>query len=89
MSAKKQLIEALQREGFTVKYADDEILKAEVTDSLMPGWMVRIDEACCRTGDTTLLLVSKDGEHIKGYGDNWKEALEDIFFMYHCMAKED
>ena len=83
MSDKMALINNLKEEGYSVEHYKQGEFK--ITDPEMKGWAVYIKDGYFGT-ELKLILTSQDGFQSKAYDEGqWKDALNDLFFMYHCM----
>ena len=83
MSDKMALINNLKEEGYSVEHYRQGEFK--VTDTKVKGWMVYISDGYIGN-ELKLILTAKDDMQNKVYDEgHWKDALNDIFFMYHCM----
>lgn len=83
MSDKMALINKLKEEGYSIEHCEQG--KFKVTDTKVKGWTVYISDSYI-VNELKLILTTKDEMQNKVYDEgHWKEAMNDIFFMYHCM----
>lgn len=85
------LVKSLINEDYTLtqrpKVTNAQRVVYRVTDSKQPDWSCFLVYEDFPEGKK-IVLTSGDGCSSKVYEENeWKNVLDDIFFMYHCMRK--
>lgn len=85
------LVKSLINEDYTLtqrpKVTDAQRVVYRVTDSKTTDWSCFLVYEDFPEGKK-IVLTSGDGFISKVYKeDAWKDTLDDIFFMYHCMKK--
>ena len=86
------LVKSLINEGYNMspqKIIDyTEAARYLITNDNLCNWSCSIVSLLRRDGSRGIILESGDGFQSKVYEDgDWKDCLDNIFFMYHCLVK--
>lgn len=80
------LMNALIDEGYSVKELDGG--RVQITNAHMPEWAISLEMWTSPQLCTYITMTSGDGFQSRTYNSEcWRDALDDIFFMYHCFVK--